>query len=306
MACYYPMQGYESIHRTEAGKRKIVFNPLHGYMDRPITVPCGQCIGCRLERSRQWAVRCVYESQLHSENSFITLTYSNNNLPLNNSLHKKDFQDFMKRLRKAVYPKKVRYYMCGEYGELTKRPHYHACLFGLDFEDKELWKISNGQRLYSSKKLAQIWGKGHVVIGDVTFESAAYISRYIMKKVLGEKAKDHYITVDESTGEISPLIPEYTGMSLKPGIAKKWFEKFKLDVFPADSVVINGKEMKTPKYYDRQYEITNPEEFVEVKIKRKRNALKREADNTYERLVVREKVKKAQVKQLVRNLHEEY
>ena len=151
-------------------------------------VPCGQCIGCRLERSRQWAIRCVHEASLHTDNCFITLTYSPDCLPSDGSLNHDDFQKFFKRLRKHIAPKKIRYYMCGEYGEDLQqpsklgRPHFHACLFGLDFDDKQLYIVRDDVKLYTSATLEKIWGKGFVTIGDVTFESAAYVARYIAKK----------------------------------------------------------------------------------------------------------------------------
>ena len=102
MACYHPMQGYRSAEVTKNGKRKIVFSPQKGYIDLPVKVACGQCIGCRLERSRQWAVRCMHEASMHMFNSFVTLTYDDDHLPEYNSLNYKHFQDFMKRLISIV------------------------------------------------------------------------------------------------------------------------------------------------------------------------------------------------------------
>ena len=242
------------------GKRKIVFNPRDGFSDLPILLPCGQCIGCRLERSRQWAIRCMHEAQLHDENSYITLTYNDKNLPKDGSLNLRHFQLFMKRLRKKT-GKKIRFYHCGEYGEKFKRPHYHACLFGYQFPDLRYFKTINGNKLYTSKYLDSVWTNkngetmGFSTIGNVTFESAAYVARYIMKKINGEKAEAHY--VNKETGEI--LKPEYTTMSRRPGgLGAEWLKKYKTDVYPGDFVVVRGKKMKPPKYYDRQYELTYP------------------------------------------------
>ena len=117
MPCYYPLQGWRSKELTKNGKRAIVFDRKKGYVDQPLEVPCGQCIGCRLDRSRDWALRCIHEAQLHEDNSYITLTYDDDNLPANASLDKSDFQKFMKRLRKSLGDKKVRFFHCGEYGE---------------------------------------------------------------------------------------------------------------------------------------------------------------------------------------------
>jgi hypothetical protein len=148
VTCYKPLLGYRAAERNEQGKRPLVFNPSQGLVDMPIKVACGQCIGCRLERSRQWAIRCVHEASLHEHNSFITLTYNDENLPADGSLDVRHWQLFMKRLRKR-HGSGIRYFHCGEYGSKHRRPHYHACLFGLDFPDKKLWMMRNGIPLRS-------------------------------------------------------------------------------------------------------------------------------------------------------------
>ena len=155
MPCYSPLTGYVSRLANKNGKRPIVFNHRDGFLDLPVQVPCGQCIGCRLERSRQWAIRCVHEASLYDDNCFITLTYTDENLPcrgnrdcdkcdhfkekrcdgLERGLCKRDFQLFLKRLRK-MFGKGVRYHHCGEYGEQLGRPHHHACLFNFNFPDR--------------------------------------------------------------------------------------------------------------------------------------------------------------------------
>ena len=213
MACYYPMKAYRSQTVNPSGKRSIVFNKNQGFADMEVELPCGQCIGCRLERSRQWAIRMAHEAQLHEDNCFLTLTYNDENLPKHNSLKLKDFQKFMKRLRKA-FGKKIRFFHCGEYGEKFQRPHYHAIIFGLDFKDKILFSEQNDQKLYISPTLNKIWGLGHATIGDVTFQSAAYVARYITKKITGDRAQDHYNEINYETGEIlSERRPEYTTIS---------------------------------------------------------------------------------------------
>lgn len=304
MPCYHPLKGYRSRKTTENGKRKIVFTPTEGYVDLPVSVPCGQCIGCRLERSRQWAIRCVHEASLHDENCFITLTYNDKYLPEDKGLNKKHFQDFMKRFRKRYPGRRIRYFHCGEYGEKNRRPHYHACIFGFDFWDKELWSEREGVKLYISQSLQTLWPFGFSTIGSVTFESAAYVARYIMKKVTGDQAEEHYKTINESTGEITSVIPEYTTMSRRPGIAGDWFEQYKTDVYPSDFVVIRGKKMKPPKFYDNRYEVEDPNAFEKLKMKRKKLANKRADDNTPERLAVKEKCKLSQIKSLKRPIEE--
>lgn len=192
MPCFKPLDAWRPRESTGSKKLIFLYNPKTCESTTPIQVPCGQCVGCRLERSRQWAIRCVHESKLHKDNCFITLTYNDANLPSDKSLHYYDFQCFMKRLRKQYPGSKIRYYMCGEYGENFGRPHFHACIFGFNFDDLKLWKVQNKQKLYRSKKLEKLWDKGHSSVGTVTFESAAYVARYIMKKVTGDAAKNHY------------------------------------------------------------------------------------------------------------------
>lgn len=315
MPCYNPLEAYRSKTVNASGKRSLVFNAsqaLEG--DVPLRLSCGQCIGCRLERSRQWAVRCVHEASLHTYNSFITLTYDESNLPPNGSLIKKDFQEFVKRLRYHASDSssefytalsttngRFRYFQCGEYGENFGRPHYHACLFGLSFSDSKHLKDVNGCPYYTSNVLNKIWGKGMCIVGDVTFESAAYVARYCVKKVTGEKAVYYYNDIDYATGEIlCERVPEYTTMSRRPGIGADWLKKFRSDVYPSDEVVLRGVSQKPPKYYDRQYEISCPESMELLKEKRSAKGKLRSSDLTTDRLKDRETVCKAKFNLLKR------
>ncbi len=259
----------------------------------PVKIPCGRCIGCRLEYSRQWAIRCVHEAQLHEKNSFITLTYNDENLPEDGSLNKKHFQDFMKRLRKQLDKEgiKIRYYHCGEYGEKLKRPHYHAIICGYDFPDRKLFKVKQGVRLYRSEMLERLWQYGFSTVGDVTFESAAYVARYVLKKVTGDKAEEHYQGKQQ----------EYTTMSRRPGIGKEWLLKYKDDVYNYDHVIIrNGIKCRPPKYYDEIYDEIEPEKMEKIKIKRRKKA--KEGEYTYERLRAKEVIQKQKLGLLVREI----
>ena len=293
MVCYYPLQGWRSKERGTTGKRGIVFNVSDGLVDRPITLPCGNCTGCRLERSRRWAVRCMFEAQMHDENSYLTLTYRDEDLPEGGTLVKKHYQDFMKRLRSKYVGRNIRYFQCGEYGDDFKRPHYHACLFGLEFADKQFFRMSNGHPLYISQELQDIWGLGFCTIGDVTFESAAYVARYVMKKLNGERAEEY-----------GDLEPEYCTMSLKPGIGFSFFDKFVSDLYPSDFVVVNGKKIRPPRYFDELFEKKFPNEFRKLKVKRTQDAAKHKDNNRSSRHRVREEVQKARTKMLARNLEE--
>lgn len=307
MPCYHPLHGYKS--RTVnplTGKRSVTFRASEGFIDLPVTVSCGQCSGCRKERSRQWAVRCVHEAQLHEDNSFVTLTYDDANLPYGGTLIKKHFQDFMKRVRRR-YPKekhgKIQYFHCGEYGGRGRRPHYHALLFGLSFPDCVLFKKSHdGSSVFTSAILQDLWGLGFTTVGAVSFASAAYVARYVMKKVTGDAAVEHYKSIDPETGEISRLLAEYVTMSLKPAIAKDWYSAFSSDVYPDDFVVIQGKRMKPPKYYDKQLEKADLEAHAELKSGRAAYAATQRENATPERLAVREACHLAKIVTLKREL----
>lgn len=311
MPCYYPLPGYRARAVGASGKRGIVFNKKDGFVDRPVSVPCGQCNGCRLERSRQWAIRCSHEAQLWEDNCFITLTYADAFLPPGGNLDLPEFQKFMKRLRHRFGPG-VRFFHCGEYGEKYLRPHYHACLFNCDFPDRLLWKISkSGERLYRSEILEELWPYGHSSVGDVTFQSAAYVARYITKKQTGPTAYNYYSRYDEKSGQIWTVRPEYVTMSrgskkLKSGgIGKGWFEKYSSDVYPSDFIIMEGKKMKPPKYYDRCLEEEAPEEYRKIRWSRITNAKLHAADNTSSRHRVRETVQEARLKRLPRSLEGE-
>ena len=268
MSCVNPLKAFQCFDKS------IVFDEVRKHdIVRSLNLPCGQCIGCRLERSRQWAMRCMHEAQLHQNNCFITLTYDNEHLPSDGSLHYRDFQLFIKRLRKFIGSAKIRYYMAGEYGENFGRPHFHACIFGYDFNDKKLWKrSSSGSNLYRSENLELLWPFGYSSIGDVNFESAAYVARYIMKKQTGKESEKYYQYCDLKTGEIINITPEFNKMSLKPGIGAEWYKKYKSDVYPHDYVVVRGKKMKPPKAYDKLYKKSNPYEYDELLYNREKNA----------------------------------
>lgn len=306
MTCYKPLHGFASILENSNGKRSTIFDidsPLAN-PSLPRVLPCGRCIGCRLARSGQWAVRCMHEASLSDNNCFITLTFDEKHLPFNLTLDHRDHQLFMKRLRKKFGPK-IRFYHCGEYGDTYGRPHYHTLLFNFDFPDKEIWRIRDGQPLYRSPSLESLWPYGFSSIGAVTFESAAYVARYCMKKITGPMSDDHYLTLNPVTGELFKRVSEYNTMSRRPGIAKMWYTKYYKDVYPEDFVVMNGHKVRPPRYYDSQYELEFPNEYLELKSRREDAMFKLADDNTPERLEVREICKSAAIGGLVRSIHSE-
>ena len=249
---------------------------------------------------------------MHTQNCFITLTYAPEHCPKDFSLDYRDFQLFMKRLRKRYGGKNVRFYMAGEYGETFDRPHFHACIFGLDFEDKKLFRRSpSGSNLYTSEILESLWPFGYSTIGDVNFESAAYVARYIMKKINGKTvnqdgdvvdAQVHYQYCDLETGELIQRKPEFNKMSLKPGIGQTWLDKYMHDVYPHDHVIVRGKKCKPPRFYDNKFKCQFPESFDEIQFAREMEARARYEDNTLERLAVKEKVAKAKLSLLKRTI----
>lgn len=303
MPCYKPVRGWQSTVPNANGKYPVYFSPSLTAA-KAVDLPCGQCIGCRLERSRQWAVRINHEAQMYEQNCFITLTYNNENLPHDGSLNKRHFQLFMKRVRKHFRGRKIRYFQCGEYGENLSRPHYHACMFNLEFADKEYWSERNGYKYYRSPLLEKLWGKGMCIIGDLTFESAAYVARYCVKKVTGKPAKKHYQVFNTETGERFDIEPEYVTMSRRPGIGKPWLDRFKKEVYPADEVISRGHPAKPPRFYDKEIEKLEADTMAAVKEERRKFAWLHKEDSTDKRLKQREAVKQAQTGQLRRNLEE--
>lgn len=302
MTCYHPLTLYKVNYSTLATKKQPLRGLLHGGdPTKPVQVPCSKCWGCRLERARQWSIRCMHEKQMHDESCFITLTYNDEHVTHGGqslTLYPRDLQLFLKRLRKK-YGQKIKFFACGEYGEKKGRPHYHALIFGLDFKDRIPIPTRGENPLYTSPSLQQLWSAnnmaiGDVSIGDVTFESASYVARYIMKKKLGKTA-GHYKRVG--------IEPEFTRMSRRPGIGAGWYDKYKSDVYPQGYCVIRGGiKSPPPKYYNSKYELTNPIEYDNLRKQKEKEALKRASDNTHSRLATRERVKKCQTKSLLRKL----
>lgn len=302
MSCFYPL-----LRKIKPG----VILP----------VPCGRCRGCRIDHARDWALRCVHESQLHEENCFITLTYNDENLPKDGSVSSKDVRLFLRRLRYEYQDNEIRFYGCAEYGETCKecglsrplckckvfipalgRPHYHILLFGFDFGDKEFHHVEykkgcsritagNSYKVYISKALESIWKKGFCLVGEVNLQSAGYVARYIGKKIGGEMALGHY----------NGLSPEFSLMSRKPGIASEWIMKYMYDVYPKDFTTVNGRKFQPPRYYDCKLMRHDWDMYLLVKAKREEKT-KRETEI---RLLQKEKYLKNISKDLRRNYESE-
>lgn len=272
----------------------------------------------------------MHESQMWENNSFITLTYNNENLPKDGSISKKALQNFFKRYRKRFPKNTIRYFACGEYGDLNGRPHYHAILFGEDFShDRYLWSTNKrGEFLYRSPTLESLWvtakGKeslGHSSIGNVTFDSCAYVARYVMKKRKGKPDEidpktgrpnsEYYNQLDTATGEIKEIQPEFCIMSRgrknskdfrnRGGIGIGWLQRYKTDT-DKDFITLDGHKAPIPKYYDKILEEHDKDLYDKRKKERAAQAIKRKEDNTLERLEVKAKVRDQKIKSLSREL----
>lgn len=303
-----------------------------------IKLPCGKCIGCRIESSRQWAVRNMHEAKMYEDEgkgcAFVTLTYgkeatynylkeqnpnwSNRKLKAETAkrewtLIRKDFQLFMKRLRKEVnevFPgTRLRFFHCGEYGSLNNRPHHHVLIYGYNFRAKNDRYMSEYKRLkgkgyeyWRSKIIEKCWKFGFSYLAGVSYESAAYVSRYCTKKITGKLSKDYYQGRE----------PEYVTMSNRRGIGSTWCDKYALtDVYNDDSVTVDKRfKLRPPKYYDKLFDEVHPDEFARIREKREEIAIKNQDDSDYEdseiRACEREHVLALKVSRLTRSIGNEY
>lgn len=338
IGCYHPLNAFWTGLYTEKGKKDYVIcsgqtNTLSlssfklqfrgrkydnialtskygdSYFKENLKIPCGQCIGCRLDYSRAWAVRCVLESKEYDNNYFITLTYNDENLPKNNSLSVRDLQLFIKRLREYYRRNfnydNIRFFACGEYGSLGDRPHYHIIFFNLPLSDLKFFKANSLQdKLFISETISKLWPYGFHSVGSVNFETCAYTARYIVKKLKG---------ADSVYYEKNGIIPEFVRMSRRPGIGEAYFNKNKDTIYLTDELMYADKsgqvhKVKPGVYFDKLYDIDNAEHLAKLKEKRQyvaENTLKNKLNKTgkrneYELLNDEEKLKAKSLKRLYR------
>lgn len=338
MTCYHPLHAFmigtnkisgKPIYKITSNKVKSVsYDELdnHWYMsddsnryalNEYIDIPCGKCIGCRLDYSREWALRCVLESYYHKKTYFLTITYDDEHVPHSSyvddfsgevkdilTLNPQDFTLFMKRLRyyySQKYDNEIRFYACGEYGSKTLRPHYHAIVFGLNVSDLKLVKQSGtGNNLYESELVNKAWNKGYVLLSESNFDTCAYTARYVMKKRKGKDADEY---------EKFNIEPEFVRMSRMPGIATQYYLDHMDEIYKFDEIILkDGKKFKPPHFFDKMYEKDNPEDWQRVLDSR--IACAKISDDTkerffgdkYVRLTREEIAKQASIKKLVREL----
>ena len=286
MMCFSPLVG-----RRQVDGGRPVFGPnAHSgalaqsvHAGAELKVRCGSCFGCRAKQAQDWAVRMMHESSFYDENYFLTLTYRDADLPADGGLDLADWQLFAKRVRESIG--QFRFFHCGEYGEERGRPHYHAVVFGLRLDDLEHFK----GRLSTSPKLEKLWGKGFVSIGGVEYDSCAYVSGYVHKKLSGKDGDDFYAC--RKTGLLRKR--PYSTKSNRPGLGRKWIEKWHHEVYPRDSVLVNGRLVQPPRYYDDWMEARDPDLMESVKTTRQRkySEMDLHKDRTVERMRVINRVK---------------
>lgn len=298
MSCYHPIPLYRSKEGINPKTGKAPLVSFARGQGRSIRVPCNRCIGCRLEHARQWAGRLMAEAQTSGVSMFLTLTYRDEELIYGGAQHgilvPRHLELFWKRLRKHFRGKSIRYYACGEYGDKSSRPHYHACVFGVDFTDKKFFTFTEGNYLYTSATLDRLWTHGMCTIGNVSFESAGYVARYCLKKRMGN-TKDTYAK--------EGITPEFARMSRRPAIGAAWYKRFHKDVFPHDRFIINEFPSKPPRFFMRQLEKSDPRLYQMVVAEREKAAEENWEESEPKRLLVRERVKKSSLRSLTRKIN---
>lgn len=297
MSCTRPLQA-QQYDCPSAGITAIRFK---GPDFQPnLELPCNKCLSCKLRKAKEWALRCWHESQMHEQNSFVTLTYADENLPAYQDLDHRDFQLFMKRLRKNT-GRKISFFMCGEYGDQTHRPHYHVLLFGYFPEDKKFHRTQNGSRYYKSEFLDRCWRQGFTDTSNVSYKSAGYIARYTLKKQLPhDDIQDRYTYLDES-GNLQIRKFEYIRMSNNPAIGLSWIEKYADQTIQNDYVLDpDGNQCPVPRYYLNYLKDYVCEETAEKNQESRIEKARINPDNSPDRLRQKEICVKAKTQSLQR------
>ncbi len=314
MPCYSPLEGYKDIITGGLTFKKIG-------TAQTLTVACGQCLGCRIDKRIMWAIRIVHESHMHLDdqgNTWLTLTYRDpiectpkqlalgHYIPKNYSLRPDDVRKFFKNLRRKN-SHKIRYFYCGEYGEENQRPHYHVCLFNHTFRDQQLFTDNEGHNTYTSPTLERFWPYGFATCAELNYQTAAYTAGYIFSKVTGTRADDHYLRCDED-GEAYWLLPEYilmsTGRKKPSGIGAAFYEKYKDDIFPDDTSPVpgHGTVQLVPRYYKNILEGEDPATLALVKNLRQDFIKEHKGDFTPARLRAKYDCARAKQSKLKRNI----
>lgn len=310
MTCFYPLHrfitGYDSnndkvIARVVSGETKILRGTNGTIVSEYQEIPCGKCIGCRLDYAKNWANRCMLEAQQYEHNYMLTLTYDEEHVPITKTyeqidgtvycettLNPRDVQLFLHKLRKhweREYNWKketddkgdtikygFRYFLAGEYGEKSSRAHYHLIMFNFPVYDLvEIEKSHKGFPQLSSPTIEKLWGKGRISLVACNWDTCAYVARYVVKKQKGPGSADYY----EQLGKL----PEFVRMSRNPGIGRDYYEQHKDIIYDTDEMFLSTSKglqvVKPAKYYDKLYDLENPEKLFEIKEQRVERAKER-------------------------------
>lgn len=288
MGCYRPLSGY----RSESGSVSIGYARGAEAPNSKLSLPCGRCVGCRLERAEFWTMRCVHEASFWDHNQFVTLTYDDEHLPAGGSLSSDDVTRFVKRFRRRVGgvsegprgDRPVRYLLAGEYGGVTGRPHYHLLLFNVRLVRGE----PSTKHTYRSEQLSELWKLGASDVGDFSAATAAYVSQYALKKQVTRRLNASE-SVDLRTGELVTRAPEFVHMSRSPGLGSMWFDRYQQDL-KHGYLVHDGKKCRIPRYY--RTKLMEDPHFAELDSERQAEFLYSldPAERTEDRLLTREVV----------------
>lgn len=274
MACFHPLNrvlykdyGWRVLGAATQENETAVkeLQKFYGPIQDRQKIPCGQCIGCRMDYARDWATRCELEMRKYEHNYFVTLTYDDEHLHvtnginldtgeliISNTLEPKDLTTFMKVLRtkwqRNYGEEGIRFYACGEYGDAGGRAHYHIMLFNCNIRDLvKHHQNKKGNWIYTSEMLEKAWGKGIVGITEASWDTAAYTARYMLKKQKGLNKELHYT--------MHAQIPEFSRMSRMPGIAAEWYHENRDKLWQTDEIILaKGRKVHTPKYYDELFD----------------------------------------------------
>ncbi|AXB22582.1 replication initiation protein [Alces alces faeces associated microvirus MP15 5067] len=247
MSCLSPT--FIPVPANKDGVKKLVENPITHKLEYGMLVPCGKCIPCKVQKAREWSMRCMLELPYWYDADFVTLTYDDEHLPENGSLVKKDLTDFFKRLRRDLEPLNIKYFACGEYGENTMRPHYHAIIFGVGLSERENKSLGC---FYSDNNLIENnWPYGNVFNGQVTPNSCRYCAEYVFKKYNGKKK----IEVYDNLGLQQPFQVQSNG------IGKRYLDENMNDLFQRGYVLYHGKPYSFPRYFADKLKSNDPQRY---------------------------------------------
>lgn len=239
---------------------------------RPISLPCGLCFGCRCDNARMWSLRMMHERRYHTDAWFITLTYSPQHMPANGDLNYRHLELFFKNARHHFQDGDVpfKYFACGEYGDQSLRPHYHFAAFSFTIPDlRRLFRTPGGDWYYTSELLSSVWKYGHVIVGKLEWDSAAYIARYVTKKMHGSNIR-YLDTFDPDTGEVDHYSIERAFQS--KGLGLSWYLDNEDEIWRLDACLFKNEYLVLPpRYYFKKLQERNPELALIVKEARSQN-----------------------------------